>query len=139
MREKSCTRWPLTAAATSPIAPPPAPAVPLTTGENTVALPAAPTPPTPVPAGGGEAEEEEPFGELPGPAKGAMLAAHHKRAPHRRAITPTAAALVHSVDKQLGRKAVKGVRVYVKGHCHTYKPASSHNFPLYTGEAWSCR
>jgi hypothetical protein len=53
---------------------------------------------------------------------------------HARAVTPTAAALVRSVDKQLGRKAVKGVRVYVKGHWHTYKPGSSRDFPLYVGE-----
>ena len=105
------------------------------TGENPIALPAGPTPPAgEAPAGGGEAPEEEPFGELPGPATGATLAARHKRTRHARAITPTAAALVRSVDKQLGRKAVKGVRVYVKGHWHTYKPGRSHSFPLYVGE-----
>jgi len=113
---------------------PPVPAVALKTGENTVALPAAPTTAlTTVPAGGGEAIQEEPFGEIPTEVMAAAAGAH-KRSPHIRAITPTAAALIASVDEELGHRAVKDVRVYVRGHWQTYYPGRSHNFPLYLGE-----
>jgi len=49
-------------------------------------------------------------------------------------VTPTAAALVASVDHQLGRHDVKKVSIYVNGHWQSYYPGRSRNFPLYTSE-----
>lgn len=91
---------------------PPPPAVALTAGANTIALPA---------------------GEAPVAATGATVAAHDSSA-NVPAVTPTAAALLASVDKQFRRKVVKDVRVYLGGHWRTYYPGRSHNFALYTSE-----
>jgi uncharacterized protein YkwD len=90
------------------------PAMTLTAGANTVAIPAAtPTTTTPMTA---------------------MTASDHSGA-HVPAATPTAAALVASVDTQLHRKAVTYVRVYINGHWRTYTPGGkARNFPLYTSE-----
>jgi hypothetical protein len=49
-------------------------------------------------------------------------------------VTPTAAALVASIDKQLKGKVVRSVRVYVNGHWKTYRPGRSKSFALYTSE-----
>jgi len=110
---------------------PPAPAVPLTTGENTVAVPAAPAPPTAA-AADREAPEQL-LGTSPLTMALAGAAARTRTTPQVRAITPTAAALVRSLDKQLA-EAVKFVRVYIDGRWQTYRPGSSHDFPLYAGE-----
>ena len=119
---------------------PPSPPMKLETGANAVALPAAEEP----------AETEEAT-----PAPAAKAAAHHSPAHHGSghhgskqhhhakrhrnpekvpAVTPTAAALVSSVNHQLGRNDVKDVSIYVKGRWKTYRPGHSRNFPLYTSE-----
>jgi hypothetical protein len=92
----------------------PAPAMILTPGANTVALP---------PGGAG----------TPGTGVNGMArdAAARRDVP---AVTPTAEALVVSVDKQLHRQAVEYVRVYANGHWKTYRQGKSRNFALYTSE-----
>ncbi|HXW57841.1 MAG TPA: CAP domain-containing protein [Solirubrobacteraceae bacterium] len=110
---------------------PPPPPVPLTGGENTVALPAA------------EAAEE-PAGEGAAPAVAAAAstgdpyatAADYRQPRHQGelAITPNARALVDSIDSQLGRNAVKDIKVYVNDEWQTYYPCGSAGFPLYAGE-----
>jgi hypothetical protein len=64
----------------------------------------------------------------------ATVASLHATSANVLAVTPTAAALVASVDKQLKRKIVKAVRIYVNGHWQTFYPGRSHDFPLYTSE-----
>jgi uncharacterized protein YkwD len=99
---------------------PPAPPTTLKAGENPVAIP---------PAGGAEEEpEEEPAGA---PKTARKASASPRSVP---AVTPTAAALVASIDKQFKGKAVKSVRVYVNGRWTTYRPGKSKNFALYTNE-----
>ena len=85
----------------------PAPAVTLTVGANTVALPAAP-------AGTGTARDAA-AGSVP-------------------AIASSAAALVASINRQAHHKVVRFVRVYSNGHWQTYYPGHSANFPLAAGE-----
>ena len=90
----------------------PAPAMNLNPGANTVALPA-------------------------GGAKGGTGTATDAAAGYGRvlAVTPSAAALVTSIDKQLHRTAVRYVKVYVNGYWRTYAPGKhDQNFPLYTDE-----
>ncbi len=111
---------------------PPAPAVPLKAGENAVAIPAAPAPPVATTPAGEEATEEEPFGAPP--AEVLAAAVHRKRTAHARAVTPTARALVISVDRELGHGATRAVRVFVDGHWRVYRPGKSRNFALYAGE-----
>jgi len=102
---------------------PPAPPAALKAGENTVALPA---------EGGTTAPAEEPVEEEPVTATTARKAAASPRSVP--AVTPTAAALVASIDKQLKGKVVESVRVYVNGHWKTYRPGRSKSFALYTNE-----
>ncbi len=86
------------------------PAVPLTTGANSVALPA---------------------------ATGTNGLLQRAAAPTVAglAVTRTAAGLAASIDKQLGRDAVEYVRVFVGGSWRTFTPGSaSESFPLYTSE-----
>jgi uncharacterized protein YkwD len=90
----------------------PAPAMNLTPGTNTMALP---------PAGGTG---------MTGMARHASVDSNLVPA-----VTPTAAALVASVNSQLHRSAVEYVRIYVMGHWRTYRPRQdTKNFPLYTSE-----
>ena len=90
----------------------PAPAVNLNPGANTVALPAA--------------------GATGATGMATDAAAGYGRVP---AVTPSAAALVASIDKQLNRKAVQYVKVYENGYWRTYAPGNhAQDFPLYTGE-----
>ena len=105
-------------------APPPPPIV-MKQGENPVAVPAGPAEVT------AEAPEEE---ITAAPPTMALTAASPHRSNGVRAITPTAAALVRSIDDQLGRGAVRYIRVYVSGHWRTYRPGRPGNFPLYVGE-----
>jgi uncharacterized protein YkwD len=105
-------------------APPPPPTV-MKQGENTVALPVETT------ATPAEAPEEEFTGP---PPTMALIAARPHHSNGVRAITPTAAALVHSIDHQLGQGTVRYVRVYVSGHWRTYRPGKSQSFALYVGE-----
>ena len=114
---------------------PPAPPMPLTAGENTVALPPAP-------------EEAPGAGPAAEPAPAAATAASTRafaadsqpdwnqgqQQKGELAITPNARALVDSIDQQLGHNAVKDVNVYVNGEWQTYYPCSSPGFPLYAGE-----
>ena len=102
---------------------PPAPPATLNAGENTVALPAE----------GGTPTAEEPAEEEPAEAAttARAAAASPRSVP---AVTPTAAALVASIDKQLKGKVVKSVRVYLNGRWHTYVPGRSKSFALYTNE-----
>lgn len=104
---------------------PPAPPIVMKQGENPVAITVGPPEVT------GEAPEEE---LTAAPPTMAFVAARPRRSGGVRAITPTAAALVRSIDGQLGRGAVRHVRVYVSGHWHTYVPGVPGNFPLYVGE-----
>lgn len=90
----------------------PAPAVTLNPGANTVALPA------------GDATG--------GTGMATDAAAGYGRV---RAVTPDAAALVASIDKQLHRTAARYVKVYVSGYWRTYRPGKhAKTFPLYTDE-----
>jgi uncharacterized protein YkwD len=90
----------------------PAPAMNLTPGANTIALP---------PAGATG---------MTGMASDAAVASNNVPA-----VTPTAAALAASVDKQLHRRAVEYVRIYEMGYWRTYRPGKkTKNFPLYTNE-----
>ncbi len=129
---------------------PPSPPMKLETGENAVALPAAEEP---AEAGEGTPATAATAADYRGPAH--RGSGHHRsgrsgsghsgsgRHPHPRrhpnpeqipAVTPTAAALVASVDQQLGRHDVKDVSIYVNGRWKTYRPGRSRNFPLYTSE-----
>jgi uncharacterized protein YkwD len=90
---------------------PPPPAVNLTAGTNTVALP----------AGGTTAPT----------TANAVAASASTGTP---AATPTAAALAASIDKQAGHKIVRSVAVYVGGHWQTYHPGRSRNFDLYSDQ-----
>ena len=90
----------------------PAPAVTLNPGANTVALPAE--------------------GATGGTGMATDAAAGYGRV---RAVTPDAAALVASIDKQLHRTAARYVKVYVSGYWRTYRPGKhAKTFPLYTDE-----
>jgi uncharacterized protein YkwD len=89
---------------------PPPPAMTLTAGANAIALPAGPVTPT------------------------ATTTSVHQSSANVSAVTPTARALVASVDAQFKRKIVKDVRVYAGGHWRTYYPGKSHDFPLFTNE-----
>jgi hypothetical protein len=90
----------------------PAPAMNLNPGANAVALPAGG-------ATGGTGMATDAAGGY-----GRVLA-----------VTPSAAALVASIDKQLYRRAVHYVKVYVNGYWRTYRPSKhAKNFPLYTDE-----
>ena len=92
----------------------PAPAVNLVPGANTVALPA---------------------GGATGAAGTATDAAAGYGYGRVRAVTPGAAALVASIDKQLHRTAVQYVKVYVNGHWRTYRRGShAKDLPLYTDQ-----
>jgi hypothetical protein len=92
------------------------PAMTIMPGANTVALPA-----------GAE-------------ATAAALRATANTSAETLAVTPSAAALVSSVDKAAGRRVVSDVRIYVDGHWRTYCPrwrtcpGGSKSFPLYTSE-----
>jgi uncharacterized protein YkwD len=88
---------------------PPPPAVALTAGTNTVAVPASPATAT-----GSSVATDATAGSL--------------------AATPSASALAASIDKQAHRRVVRYVRVYTDGHWRTYRPGSSHSFPLYADE-----
>ncbi len=93
----------------------PPPAVTLTAGANTVALPAAGTATT----------------------TAMSILARSTSSPASTpelAVTPTAKALIASVDRQAGRKIAKSVRVYVNSHWQTYRPGRSRNFALYANE-----
>jgi len=118
---------------------PPAPPMPLTGGENTVALPAAPT--------GEAAEEPEGAGPTPMAAAAASVVFSAKlpatpagftqpahKSQRELAITPNARSLVNSIDAQLGHNAVQDVKVYVNGAWQTYRPCGSPGFALYAGE-----
>jgi len=115
---------------------PPSPPMKLEAGENAVALPAAEEAPA-APAPAAKAAGYHGSGHH---GSGHNGTAHHH--PSRRrvnpeavpAVTPTAAALVSSVDHQLGRHDVKYVKIYLDGRWRTYRPGRSHNFPLYTSE-----
>jgi uncharacterized protein YkwD len=91
-----------------------APAMPLNAGTNTVAIPAAGAAPTP-PGATAMAREAAAPGDVP-------------------AATPSAAALVDSVNQQIGRNAVDSVRVYRAGQWHTYRPGKTASFPLYANQ-----
>jgi len=95
------------------------PAMALTAGENTMALPAA-TPATPAP--------EEEGAEAAAFAREAAANGKPLAAPR------SAAALVKSVDKRAHGKIAQWVRVYNDGRWKTYRPGHSANFPLYVGE-----
>ena len=95
---------------------PPPPAVPLTAGANTVALPAATTTPAVTPT----------------MATDAALSASNAANPL--AVTPSAAALATSIDRRAGRRIVEYVRVYANGHWLTYRPGRSASFALYANE-----
>lgn len=124
---------------------PPSPPMKLEAGENAVALPAAEEPAeteeaTPAPAAKAAAHHSPAHGGSGhhGSGHGGSKQHHHAKR-HRNpekvpAVTPTAAALVRSVDHQLGRNDVKDVRIYVSGRWKTYRPGRSRNFPLYTSE-----
>jgi len=88
---------------------PPPPAVALAAGTDTVALPAAAA-----------------------TATGADIATDAAARPL--ATTPSASALVASIDKQARRRVVRYVRVYSAGRWQTYRPGSSQSFPLYADE-----
>jgi hypothetical protein len=93
----------------------PPPAVTLTAGANTVALPAAGTATT----------------------TAMSTLAHSSSSPASSpelAVTPTAKALIASVDRQAGRKIAESVRVYVDGHWQIYRPGGGRNFALYANE-----
>lgn len=91
------------------------PAVTLTAGANTVAVPAA--------------------GAAATTARSVLARSSSSPASTREmAVTPTAKALSASVDRQAGREVVKSVRVYVNGHWKTYRPGGSSNFALYANE-----
>ncbi len=86
------------------------PAMALTAGNNTMALPAATA------------------------ATTAQAQARTATAGQVLSAPGSAAALVASVDRQAGRRIAKSVRVYVNGHWVTYIPGKSANFALYVGE-----
>ncbi|HLW95657.1 MAG TPA: CAP domain-containing protein [Solirubrobacteraceae bacterium] len=88
---------------------PPPPAVALAAGANSVALPAAPA-----------------------TASASSVASDAAATPL--ATTPTAAALVASIDKQAHAKVVRFVRVYRSGRWVTYTPGRTPSFPLYANE-----
>lgn len=88
---------------------PPPPAVALAAGANTVAVPAATTTAT---------ASDVAISDV-----GTPLAA-----------TPSAAALVASIDGQAHRDVVRYVRVYGAGGWRTYRPGHSRNFALYANE-----
>lgn len=90
------------------------PAVSLAAGTNTVALPA---------AGTGTAAPQM-----------AARATLTMRSSRELAVTPTAAALIASVDRQAHGKIAESVRVYVDGQWQTYRPGQSNDFPLYANE-----
>jgi uncharacterized protein YkwD len=90
------------------------PAVALTAGANTVALPAG----TPAAS--------------TGPVTQAVRA-DTTASGQLRAVTPTAAALVASIDKDR-RGVVRSVRIYTNDRWRTYRPGRSRNFPLYVNE-----
>jgi hypothetical protein len=91
------------------------PAVTLTAGANTVALPAAGTATTTAMSTLARSSSS--------PASTPQLA-----------VTPSAKALIASVDRQADHKIVQSVRVYVDGHWRTYRPGGSSNFALYANE-----
>jgi uncharacterized protein YkwD len=118
---------------------PPAPPMPLTGGENPIALPAAPTgeaaeePEAPTPAAAAAAAATVVFSaELPATPAGFTHPSHKNQG--EPAITPDARSLVDSIDDQLGHDAVKDVKVYVNDEWQTYRPCGSRGFPLYAGE-----
>jgi uncharacterized protein YkwD len=92
----------------------PPPAATLTAGANTVALPAAGTATT--------------------TAMSTLARSTSSASTPELAATPTAKALIASVDRQAGRKIAESVRVYVNGHWQTYRPGGSSNFALYANE-----
>lgn len=93
------------------------PAMTLTAGANTVALPA---------------------GQTAAATANALTAARamtaRTSAAPTLAATPSAKALVASIDRQAGRRVVRSVSIFVDGRYRTYIPGKSADFPLYTSD-----